>query len=58
MYRFTLHRTGSRLVCCLTLAAVKGMEDKCSMDAIVSAGTGVVTGNSGKGKRLRASAFP
>ena len=43
---------------CLTLAAVMGTEDKCSIVAIVSGGTGMEIGKSGKGKRLRASALP
>ena len=42
---------------CLTLAAVMGTEDKCSIVAIVSGGTGMEIGKSGKGKRLRASAL-
>ena len=54
MYHFTLHRTESWLVCCLILAAVKEIEGKCSIEAIVSAGTGVVTENSGNGRQLSA----
>ena len=50
---------GSQSVWCLILAAVEGMEDTHSIEAIFSAGTGVrVTGNSGKGTWLRAFAFP
>ena len=41
---------GSQSVWCLILAAVEGMEDTHSIEAIFSAGTGVrVTGYSGKG---------
>ena len=58
MCHFTLHKMASQSVCCLILAAVKGLEDTCSIEVVVFVETQIVTGNSGKGTWLRAPAFP